>query len=399
MTAKATSYTGYVAWSEELLGVFTAGVSEIAGSDKVGGTYGHNVYDTLASPIRIEIQRGWAADLSAVEQGTMVLTLPDATAIYNPENATGALYTLLDVMRPTKAEAVLSGTTYGLFAGFNTRVAHNPMSKRATIKAADFFEMLDREKPLLTETYTNQRVDTLIGYILDYCGLSNPNDRDLDVSRDIIPSWGATGITTALSLIQTLLSTDLGWFFVNGDGVVCYRNRDVYYADSGPTVLPSPLRDTSLEVAIDHDGIVNSQTVTRTGGVAQTATDAASINKRGYFYGSAITSANLVDDAQAMSLATFIVGLKATPRPPTRPLGYRNVDSTTLAQILTAEIGDLVTAPVDAAGNTITGRIQAIRHTVESGKLHDLRLTVRECGQTIFQAGISEIAGAHIVGY
>ncbi len=399
MTAKATSYPVSVAWSEALLGVFTAGVSEIAGTDEVGGTYGHNVYDTLADPIRIEIQRGWAADLSAVEQGTMTLTLPDKTGQYNPENATGTLYADLDIMRPTKAEAVLSGTTYGLFAGFNTRVSHNPLAKRGTIKAVDFFEMLNREKPLLTETYINQRVDTLIGYILDYCGLSNPNDRSLDESRDIIPSWGATGVTTALSLIQTLLSTDLGWFFVNGSGVVCYRNRDVYYADSGPTVLPSPLRDTSLEIAIDADGIVNSQTVTRTGGVAQTATDAASIAKRGTFYGSAISSANLVDDAQALSLATFIVGLKATPRPPTRALGYRNVDSTTLAQILTAEIGDLVQAPVDAAGNTITGRVQAIRHTVEVGKLHDLRLTVRECGQTIFQTSVSEIGGDHVIGY
>ncbi len=396
--AKADSYTGYVAWSEELLGVFALGVSEIAGTDEVGGTYGHNSYDTLPTPIRIEIERGWAADLSAVEQGSMTLTLPDDDGEFNPENATGSLYADLDIMRPTKAEAVVGTTTYGLFAGFNSRVAHNPRTKRATIKAVDFFERLTREQPTIA-VVTSQRVDTIIGLILDAVSWTDPNSRDLDVSRDVIPSWEATGTATALSLIQTLIATDLGWVFIDGAGVVCYRNRDVYYADSGATVLPSPLRDDSLEIAIDKDAIVNSQTVTRTGGVAQTATDAASIAKRGTFYGSAISSDNLVDDSQAMSLATFIVNLKASPRPPARALGYRNVDSATLAQILTVEIGDLVTAPVDAAGNTITGRIQGIRHTVESGRLHDLRLTVRECGQTLLEVGVSDVAGAHVVGY
>ncbi len=396
--AKADQYLASVAWSEELLGVFTAGLSEIAGTDEVGGTFGHNSYDTLPTPIRIQVERGWAADLSAVEQGTMTLVLPDPDGDFNRMNTAGPLYADLDIMRPTKAEAVVGTTTYGLFAGFNDGVRHNPRSKRATITAVDFFERLTREQPTIA-VVTSQRVDTIIGLILDAVAWTDPNDRDLDESRDVIPSWSADGTATALSLIQTLIATDLGWVFIDGSGVVCYRNRDVYYADSGPTVLPSPLRDDSLEIAIDKDALVNSQTVTRSGGVAQTATDAASIAKRGTFYGAAITSANLVDDGQAASLATFIVNLKATPRPPAWALGYRNVDLATLVQILTAEIGDLVQAPVDAAGNTITGRIQAIRHTVESGRLHDLRLTVRECGQTIFQLADSLVGGSAVIGY
>ncbi len=400
MTSKADSYPSEVAWTEDLVGVFTVAASVVGGDDTVAGTYGHNAYDTITDDVqRIEVRRGANAAFGSLVQGSSVFTLKDATGTYNPRNAASTLYALLDVMRPARTSASKSSTDYPLFGGFTADIEHDPTAKTSRIVCVDLFEILARVKPVIAAV-ASKRPDEIIGLILDACSWTDPAMRDLEASRDTVTSWSADGSITALALIQALLTIDLGWFFISAAGKATYRNRDLWYASGTPKSLTGILRG-SLTVGISKDGIVNSQTVTRTGGAAQTYTDATSERRRGLREGSPITSDLLATDGQAMSVAQFIVLWKKDPRPPSRQIELVNRDETELLQILGLEIGDLVTVTEPEGGTLLTGRLQSLSHDVAVGRIHRATCAVQEVREAIFTTGASgsAVGGNDIVGY
>lgn len=388
------------AWSGQLTGIFTVDVSLVGGTDVIGGMFGGNAFDDISADVKsLSFHRGRSSDMAAMDQGECTLVLRDVDGTYNPENAASSLNGLLLPMRPIRVRRTYGGTTYGAFSGYVKRIRNSPNAYASTILAVDLFEWLARSKPVIAEL-TDHAVDDLIQHILDAIGWTDPTLRSIEAGGSLVPAWSADGSKDALTLIRELLTIDLGMFFIDGDGIATYLTRNTRYANGTSIATLDGTILGSCDTEISADTIINGQTVTRTGGTAQTATNAASRLAYGYRDGGSIESAYLDTDGQALSLAEFIVATNATPRPPARQVTIVNGDETRLLQQLTREIGDLVTIDDPKGGSSFLARIQALSETAsEVGKIIETTYTVDKVTVSVFVVGISLVGGTDVISY
>ncbi|MHB8409847.1 MAG: hypothetical protein ACYDHY_17470 [Acidiferrobacterales bacterium] len=348
------------------------------------------------------ISRGRPSDLATIAQGVLSLRLKDATGMYNPQNAGSTLYADLAPMKPIRLSATFGGTTSWLFHGFISRIEYDPdLSVQETvIEAVDLFEFLNIGNPVVA-TQTNQTVSTLIGLILDNLGWTTAvQARNFPASGDSIPSWSADGSKSGLQYIQDLLATDLGAFFIDGQGRPTYLARNTLYASGTALATFDGSHVTGLKGTTDVKNIMNQQTVTRTGGAAQTVNDTTSQTAYGTRTGNAITSANLASDSQANSLANFLVAVKKQPKPPARAVSLVNQDDATLTQQLARELFDTVAVTVTRGGTSVTGPIQSLVQTISDGGLvHRTFYAVQAAALNVFTIGTSLLDGNDVIGY
>jgi len=397
--ALGETYQIEVAWTGQLTGVFIIGTSLIDGPDVIAGVFGSNAFDDIsADVISVECSRGRANDMAAIQQGRCTIRLIDVrgTGKYNPENSGRSLNGYLVPMRPVRVRCTHSGTTYGIFYGYISSIEHDPEAGESIIQAVDFFEWLNLAKVTIVEL-TNRSPDYLIGQVLDAVGWTDPNMRNLDASGDSVPSFSMDGSRSALQAIEDILAIERGIFFVNGDGVTRFISRDGLYANGTPAATFTGAEVRGLKTGVEKDRIINGQTVTRVGGTAQTATDSTSRGAYGYRDGNPISSEYLASDSQANSLASWIIAMNKDPRAPARELGMVGADATRMTQILTREIGDLVTINESAGGTNFNGRIQSIAHKIERGGLHEWRATVQKTTVNAFTIRSSLIDGPDVI--
>ncbi len=128
-----------------------------------------------------------------------------------------------------------------------------------------------------------------------------------------VPIFDTRG-DSAASAIDKIASAEQGIAFVDGSGVIQFLSRldRVVAAEGSPdaTVTNDDL-NASATFAVDMQQVVNRATIARTGGVPQTAENAASIAAyRVYPYSADLA---LTDDSQAGSIAAWLVYLKNAP--------------------------------------------------------------------------------------
>jgi len=398
MTTAVYSYE--VAWTSQLAGVFIIGTSTIGGTDTLGGDFGNNTFDEITPDVMsCDITSGRDSDLSSMQQGMCTLILKDPTGKYNPENASSTLNGKLLPLRPVRVKATFSGTDYGLFYGYISRIEYDPEARQSTIEAVDLFEWLSTYSPSIG-TVTNYTVSQIIGLILDSIGWTDPTLRSIETGGNVIPSWSADGNTTSLGLIQTLLSIDLGIFFISKSGVATYKTRNIFYSNEAAVATISGSLSSSLKTSVEKDKIINGQYALRTGGVATFATNTESRKAYGYRNGSPVTSAQFESDTAAASFANFVVALNGTPRSPTRNIALINRDDTTLTQQLTREIGDMVNVTESTGSTSFKGRVQGMRHSISNaGTLHTTNIMVQKVVLSVFTIGVSVLDGVDVIGY
>lgn len=392
-----------VSWAGQNQGQIRIGSSTLGGPDVIGGTFGGTAFDAIGDAVTyLKITRGKPSDFSGFQQGSCIVRLLDLNGSYNPLNPASSLAGMLLPMRPLRVQAAFGGTTYGLFSGWITRIEHNPdpAVHETLIEARDLFEWLNAAFPVIA-TRTNTTVSQIIGAILDSIGWSDPALRNLQVGGDSIPTWSAGGTTSALALIQALLQTDLGWFFIDGQGRAAYLARQTVNSNRPPLAALDATFVGGLRAAVDVKNIINSITVTRNGGAAQTFSDTASQHQYGSRVAPPITSANLQSDAQALNLATWLVTARKQPLPPGRQVRLFNRDAASLAQQLARELGDVVTIS-EAQGNTsLTGIIARLEHEVFAGLRHTTTYVVQQqaSNSRAFTVGVSSIGSSDVVNY
>jgi len=124
---------------------------------------------------------------------------------------------------------------------------------------------------------------------------------------------------SALAAIETVTFTEQGAFYFDKAGNAVFKDRDFVYQSgtATPTVFSNATGSTDIPYAgitfaLDDKTIVNSATVTRTGGSPQTASNQDSINK---FFLHSITANDMLmqTDAEALNLASnFVASRKDT---------------------------------------------------------------------------------------
>jgi len=267
----------------------------------------------------VHTTRGRSALADQFQTGNLTLRIVDQNGDFNPSNPASPYYTLLTPMKKVQITATHSGTTYGIFTGYITSyVTTQPKEATevayTTITAVDAFRLAQNAQiTSVTGAAANDLSGTRIDQILDEIDWP-ATMRDVDAGLTTLQNDPGT-LRTALAAMQTVSDSEFGGLYVDVNGHFVFQDRNVTAGSIGGTVTTFADNGTGISYAdakwkLDDSLIFNSASVTRSGGTAQTDTNAASVTK--YF----VHSYNIQDllmqtDAIALQWAQAFVASRA----------------------------------------------------------------------------------------
>jgi len=291
------------------------------------GLLGTNVLADSASVIvdvsnqvdSIETKRGRNAQADQFQTGTLTMRIVDQNGDFNPQNPTGPYFNLLTPMRKVQITATYSAVTYPIFSGFITSYQTSTPKNATdvvytTITAVDAFRLAQNAQiSTVAGTSAGQLSGARINNLLD--AISWPASmRDVDAGLTTMQADPGTA-RTSLAAMQTVETSEYGALYVDAAGSFIFQDRSVTAGSTGAT--PTVFNDNGTNISyfnavwrLDDTLVYNSASITRTGGTAQTANDAASIAK--YFIHS-YNQQNLLmqTDAVALDYAQAYVASRA----------------------------------------------------------------------------------------
>ena len=267
----------------------------------------------------VEIIRGRNAQADQFQTGTLSLRIVDQNGDFNPQNPASPYYELLDPMRKVAISATYAGVTYPMFSGFITSyTTTTPLNANdvvyTTISAVDAFRLAQNAQiSTVTGATAGNLSGTRINQILDQIDWPE-SMRDVDAGLTTMQADPGTA-RTSLAAMQTVTTSEYGAFYVDAAGSFVFQDRSVTTASIGGT--PTVFNDNGTEIPyanaiwrLDDTLVYNQASVTRSGGTAQVASNAASIAK--YFVHS-YNQQNLLmqTDAVALDYAQAYVASRA----------------------------------------------------------------------------------------
>lgn len=399
-------YTCEIAWDAYAKGIFTIGFSQIGMSDVLGvspfdATFTGTYDDVSAKLDRFAFDRGRNDQLEKILPGAATLVLRDSTGIFNPANAASPLYGKLEERRqPLRLRGHLAGTVYPQFYGFIESLEWQPVAHGqgvCTISARDLLVWLDESYPVIASTGATT-TGAAIGKVLDAIGWTDPSARDIDAG-DNLPDFSADGSETGSQIIERLLDTERGVFFIAGSGKATFESRHSRALRTSVATITDQM--SGISPSVDHRRVRNRVRVKRTqNAYVATVEDTTSQKKIGVRELPLIETANLGSDAQADSLASYLLAIAKTAKPPVRDLSVDNRTSALLTQALARELVDVVTVS-EAEGDTSgVFHIERIATTVDPKRRHETRWLLSRKTETVpFRVGVSTLSGTHALAY
>jgi hypothetical protein len=269
---------------------------------------------------RIETRRGRTALSDSFQTGTLTLRIVDQNGDFNPQNVTGPYYELLTPMKKVQITATYEGVTYPIFSGFITSyVTTYPKEADAdvaytTIQAVDAFRLAQLAQiSTVTGATAGNLSGTRINQILNQINWP-ATMRDVDAGLTTLQNDPGTN-RTSLAALQTVTESEYGAFYVDASGSFVFQDRNVTAGSIGGT--PTVFSDTGAGIRYSDAAwilndvlIFNKATITRAGGTAQVADNAASIEK--YFLHSYFLDNLLMQsDSVALDYAEAYVASRA----------------------------------------------------------------------------------------
>ena len=267
----------------------------------------------------ITTQRGRNALADQFQPGTMSLRIIDQNGDFNPQNTSSPYYSYLTPMKKVQITATYSGVTYPIFAGFITSYVttypkEGDQIAYTTIQAVDAFQLANNAQiSTVTGATAGNLSGTRVNQILDQIAWPS-SMRDIDAGLTTMQADPGT-FRTSLAAMQTVTDSEYGALYVNGFGNFVFQDRSVTAGSIGGTPTTFADNGTGITYAeaswILNDVLIfNKATITRTGGTAQVATNAASIEK--YFLQSYYLDGLLMEtDAVALNYARAYVASRA----------------------------------------------------------------------------------------
>jgi hypothetical protein len=376
MAGTGITYAFEVAWGGSVEGLFRIGVSEVGGTDTIGGWPADSAFESVTDDTTaFAVTRGRSTDLGQLMSGTATIRLRDQAGLYNPVNTDSALSPNVKPMRAIRIKATYDATEYGLFYGFIQSIhsRSDPDSPITELQCADLFSWLALRIPTIGATGSTT-TGAAIGTVLDEIGW--PGSLRSLGTGDTIPDFSADGTKTSLELIRELLESEMGAFYINGSGVAVYEDRNERFKS---TTVDSTIDGASntlmgFDSTNDASTIFNAATVTLSGGSEQSATDNDSIYTFGRRDMESLTTTYLPDDAAALSRAKLRVVRFKDPKTP----AFANLESSssTTAAMMARELNDRVTV-TEPFGNTDAKKyfIEQVNHTSEAHRGAQRHLT------------------------
>ena len=265
----------------------------------------------------ISIKRGRNIMRDTYEAGTCTIRVLDPNSYFNPQNTASPYYGYLTPLRKLRVSATYNGVGYFLFSGYTTDYKYTYPQNQETgyvdIVCSDAFRLMQQAGIVnVTDATAGQDTGTRIGKILDQ--VSFPTSmRTIDTGNTTCIADPATS-RTALDAIKNAEFSEQGAFYINPAGTAIFINRTNVIKKYGET--PTEFNQTggipytNLTFAFDDKLIINSSTMTRYGGTAQSATNSTSIAK---YFPHQLNQSNLVlqTDADALNVAQIYVATRA----------------------------------------------------------------------------------------
>lgn len=267
----------------------------------------------------IQTNRGRNAVADEFQTGQLTLRIVDQNGDFNPQNPASPYYELLTPMKKVQITATYSGVTYPIFSGFitsyvNTQPEDATEVAYTTIQAVDAYRLAQNAQiSTVTGATAGDLSGTRINQILDQI-LWPSSMRDVDAGLTTLQADPGTN-RTSLAALQTVANSEYGAIYVDASGAFVFQDRSVTASSIGGTPTVFADNGTGIKYAnavwkLDDTLVFNSATVTRTGGTAQVATNAASITK--YFVHSYFLNNLLMQtDAVALDYAQAYVASRA----------------------------------------------------------------------------------------
>ena len=165
----------------------------------------------------------------AVSDGTAVLTLRNQDGRFDGWNTASPLYPNVNYgkdLRVRVRNLNSDADPYPLFRGTITNIVPVGYGDDAKVMvyASDGLNLL-RNYSARVAMQLGISVGAAIGKLLDAVQWPSKWGRDLDVSAETIPYWWASGSRQAMSEIDDLAASFLGYFFVNASGAARFIQR------------------------------------------------------------------------------------------------------------------------------------------------------------------------------
>ena len=363
---------------------------------------------------KVSIRRGRNRITSKFEFGEATVSLYDQNGDWNPNNPNGAYYPDLVPLRQIIIYATYLGVDYYLFSGFittydNTFRQGNDDLSNVMLKCVDGFKLLAGSSvTTVAGAPAGQLSGARVNAILD--AIAWPQSlRIVDTGDSTLQADPGTS-RTALEALQTVENSEFGGVFVDSQGEVRFISRTNLIKAPATSLysfsdLGGAITYTNAVVAFDDTTILNSVSVTRSGGTAQTASDQTSINT--YFLHSGKRDGILVQtDTEALNQAQGILATRKDPEVRIDSIQlnlYDDINPDKPKAGVDLELLDGVTVTKGMPGNTsVTQKslINGINHDITKSSWMTTLFTAEPLlAGFVLDSAISGIIGTDVLAY
>ena len=317
------------------------------------GTYPLDGVDEFAEidVVSVQIERGKRSPLDSIAPGRAVIVARDTSRAFDPYNTasvywdefddTPGLSPLRQVRITRNSDVIFRGRVVDFTYDY---VGPKQIPQVTIICADDLFILANSFLSAFTPSaeLSSARVAT----ILDRTEVGwSASLRDITTGTATLGDYAIAEGTNALDYLRKVDSAERGRLFVRAsDGDLVFQPRigntlsapAVTFSDDGSE---TPYREVFVDFTVES--VLNRVTVQRSGGTAQTATDNASIAL--YFtQAETITDSLLSTDAQALTLANYLLEGSPSPRFSGVETFFGSLTTGQQDDVAVVEIGDTI---------------------------------------------------------
>ena len=321
----------------------------------------------------VSVDRGKSRELDRYTAGHASVTFHNDSRIFDPFNTLSAYYPNVVPRKLLKIET----SNLPIFTGYidDWDLNYDISGKSfASASVVDGFLRLSAAE-LDSFTATSQISSARITAILDRPEVNWPAaDRSIDTGKTTLQADLIAENTNALQYLQLVETSENGKLFINASGQLTFKSRatipplnaSLVFADDATV---NGVGYNNIEVVYGSENLYNRVTITREGGSPQVSDSSSSQTKYGVSAFS-IDGVLLTSDAEALELASYLVGLYDEPELRINEVKVLLHDKTPteVTDILDLDIADVVQVKFtpNQTGSVISqfGIIIGVRHSV-----------------------------------
>lgn len=297
------------------------------------------------------------------DAGTATIVLHDPDRRFDPENLAGPYvvdgWSQVEPMRRVRIRAVWDGETYPIFDGFADDWQPDYQGNTwtyVTLTATDAIKVFvaNDRVPVDPPVGAGEDAGARMTRILDAAGWPTA-DRSISVGNSTLQATDLDG--NQLAEMQLVQDSEMGHLFVDAAGRVVFRNRHAMFTSPRSAASQATFGDGGYGVtgelpyadvipSSSDEGMANTITVTREGGIEQTVVDAAA---RARYLTKTFTKSGLLleTDDEALEYAQAVRFQFANPGRRFSRIAFRNpspqAEAAVWPAVLDREFGDRLT--------------------------------------------------------